>query len=416
MNKTIKVFGIKVYESRSEIAAGTGLDPSERLINALGGSVTEAGVPVDHKAALTLSAVWRAVNIISSTIAALPAKVYKHHSDGSRLQDDSHPVQNLLKNPSVISSDFIWRETTQALLLLYGNSYNIINRDGNGVATSFTAIHPDDVTPFYNSKLNRVTYRVNSTNINADVLADNMLHIPGLGFDGLKGYSNISVMRESLSLGIAAQKFGARFFGNGANMDGVLETPGVLTDDVYKRIRESWDEKYRGLSKSHNTAILEGGMKYTRIGIPPEDAQFLQTRQFQISEIARWFGVQPHLLMDLDRATNNNIEHQSMEFVTYTLQPWLKRWESEMNRKLFRKDEGAYVEFNLNGLLRGDSKSRGEFYRSMFSIGAISPNQIRRLENQTPYDGGDQFFAQAGFMPITDLQDFHKSKTKKNEN
>ena len=304
-----------------------------------------------------------------------------------------------------------------AVLLLWGNAYAVIRRDENSNIQELILVHPSDVNVFRSEKDSRLYYTVSIDGRGYNVASKDMLHIPGLSFDGIKGYSPIAVMRESMGLGLAAQKFGARFFGNGANMDGVIEVAGTLSDTVYDRLRKSWDEKYHGISNSHKTAILEGGSTYKRIGIPPEEAQFLQTRQFQISEVGRMFGVQPHLLMDLDRATNNNIEHQGMEFVTFTLTPWVSRIEAELNRKLFTTEEKItkYVEFNLSGLLRGDSKSRSEYYKSMFSIGAMSPNRIRQLENESAYDGGDQHFAQAGYMPITQLADYHKSKTNKNE-
>lgn len=414
MKDIVKILGIKVYERQYLSNVGTSKAPTEILINALGGNLSTAGVSVTVDTAITLSAVWRAINILSSTIASLPLKVYKTTEDGSRISLSAHPSQMLMNHPSNIMNDFIFRETMMAVLLLYGNAYAVkIKNSTTGYVEELVFIHPDDVTVYKQD--NKLIYQIKG--IADPVTQSEMLHIAGLSFDGLKGKSVISAMRESMGLSIAAQRFGSKFFANGANMDGVLEAPGVLSDEVYEHIRKSWDEKYAGVDNAKKTAILEAGMKYTRIGIPPEDAQFLQTRQFQVSEVARWFGVQPHLLMDLDRATNNNIEHQGMEFVTYTLMPWVARWESELNEKLISKSEqqNTYFEYNLAGILRGDSKSRSEYYRTMWGLSAISANEIRKLENQPAYEGGDQYFAQAGFVPVHLMEQYHLQKQTPNE-
>lgn len=414
MKKEIRLFGIKIYEMRSEL--GTLSNPSAELITTLGSNRTDSGVDVNSRSVLTLTAIWRAVNILSGTIASLPVHVYTKQDDGSRSELPGHVVSSVMKNPNTVQTGFIFRESMMAVLLLWGNAYAVIRRNERGIIEELIWVHASDVNVFRGTD-SKIYYQVFVDGRAYTVASKDMLHFPGLSFDGVKGYSPISVMRESMGLGLAAQKFGARFFGSGANMDGVIEVPSTLNDEVYKRLRDSWDEKYHGLEKSHKTAILEGGSTYKRIGIPPEEAQFLQTRQFQVAEVARMFGVQPHLLMDLDRATNNNIEHQGIEFVMFTLTPWISRLEAEMNRKLFDSDDRPrhYVEFNLSGLLRGDSKSRSEYYKAMFSIGAMSPNRIRQLENEPGYDGGDEHFAQAGYMPITQLAEYHKSKISKHE-
>lgn len=407
MKKEIRIFGIPIYEVRS-VSTGPIDDPAEAFVNAVGGKLTDAGTPANKKTVLTLTAVWRAVNILSGTIAALPLHVYRRNDDGSRLRDDSHAAAKLLHKPNRNVTDFMFRETMQAVLLMWGNTYAMIRRTDRGFPEELVLVHPSDVTPMMHQQ-NR-HYSVKVDNHVYTVPDKDMIHIPGLSFDGMQGYSPLAVMRESMGLGLAAQKFGARFFGSGANMDGVVQVPGSLNDKAYERLRNSWNEKYQGLSNSHKTAILEGDAKYVRIGIPPEEAQFLQTRKFQITEVARMFGIAPHLLSDLDRATHNNIEHQGMEFVMFTLTPWIKRWEAELNKKLFGADDRGnyFCEFNLNGLLRGDSKSRSEYYRAMFSIGAMNPNQIRQLENEAPYEGGDQYFAQGAYIPIDDIKNKYK--------
>jgi HK97 family phage portal protein len=413
VKKQFRIFGVPIWETRSE-SLGTLDQPSPQLLQTLGGISTSAGVNVTESSILTLTAVWRAVNILSGTIAALPLHVYKRNDDGSRLRDDVHRSALVLNQPNKNTTDFIFRETLQAVLLMWGNTYAIIRRDDNGYPKELIMAHPSSVLPLLREE--ERYYQVRVDNYVYTVPGKDMIHVPGLSFDGKQGYSPLTVMRESMGLSLAAQTFGARFFGSGANMDGVIQVPGSLNDTAYDRIRTSWNEKYRGLSKSHNTAILEGDAKYVRIGIPPEDAQFLETRQFQIAEVARMFGIAPHLLMDLERATHNNIEHQGMEFVMFTLTPWIKRWEAELNKKLFNADDrGKYFcEFNLNGLLRGDSKARSDYYRAMFSIGSMSPNQIRKLENEPPYEGGDQYFAQGAYIPIDAIKNkYNDGNTKK---
>lgn len=408
VKRVVKLFGIKIFEEREERSLGSFDNPSSELLSALSSPVTDAGVHVTNRTVLTLTAVWRAVNILSGTIAALPLNVYRKTKDGHREKLSNHPVADLLDDPNTDMTDFIFRETMMAVLLLRGNCYAVIRRDpATGRAVELLPVDPEGVivvkTPkgkYYSARIDSVQY---------EIPASDMIHIPGLSFDGERGYSPIAVMAESMGLGLAAQKFGARFFGSGANMDGVIQVPGKLNDQAYQRLRDSWNAKYKGLSRSHETAILEGDAKYQRIGIPPEEAQFLETRKFQVAEVARMYGVQPHLLMDLERATHNNIEHQGIEFVMFTLTPWIKRWEKELKRKLFTGDQRKdyFIEFNITGLLRGDSKARSDYYRSMFSIGAMNPNRIRQLENEAPYEGGDQYFAQGAYMPIEKLKNQH---------
>lgn len=424
MKKQFRLFGLKVWEERVEepeqrsltITDGSTLaNPSAAIVSALGGGLSEAGVTVNHRTVLTLTAVWRAVNVISGTIASLPLQVYKKGTDGSRQLLPDHPVQKVVNRPNGIMTDYIFRETLQASLLLHGDAFAVIIRD-QGRPVGLLPVLKPDVYVFQNDQ--RLSYKVRLNDVIFTVDSKDMVHVPGLGFDGIQGYSPISIMAESMGVALAAQRFGARFFGRGANMSGVVEVPGVMKDDVYDRFKTSWDDTYSGICNSFKTAILEGGSKFNRIGIPPEEAQFIQTRQFQVAEVARMFGVQPHMLMDLERSTNNNIEHQGMEFVSFTLMPWVARWEAELNRKLFSNLEKAdhYLEYNLTALLRGDAKSRSEYYRGLFAIGAMSPNEIRRLENQSAYEGGDQYFAQAGYMPINALENYHLSKNKTNGN
>jgi HK97 family phage portal protein len=420
MGKEVRIFGIPVYEVREKenrnfTNVGTLSDPSQALLDALKafGANTSGGVPVTVDSALTLTAVWRAVNVLSGTMASLPLHVYKSE-EGSRKQIKAHKIAKLLKNPSKLMNAFMFRETMQAVLLMYGNAYAVIRKDSNGIPNELILVHPNDVLPMKNGGMLIYKVRIETEYLIID--QKDMIHLAGVGFDGLVGKSPIRIMAESLGVALNAQRYGNNFFANGAHISGVIETPQELNDETYKRLRDSWNKAYTGIDNSSKTAILDAGMKFSKIGVPPEEAQFLQTRQFQVSEVARMFGVQPHLLMDLERSTNNNIEHQGIEFVTFTLMPWISRWEAELNAKLFTSNEKEdhYTEFNVNGLLRGDAKSRGDLYRTLFNIAAMNPNEIRQLENLPAYEGGEEYFVQGANVPISKLDSFYTNKINKN--
>ena len=230
-----------------------------------------------------------------------------------------------------------------------------------------------------------------------------MLHIPGLGFDGLVGYSPIAMAKNAIGMAIACEEYGAKFFANGAAPGGVLEHPGTIKDP--QRVRESWQSTFGGSGNANKIAVLEEGMKYTPIGISPEQAQFLETRKFQINEIARIFRVPPHMVGDLEKSSFSNIEQQSLEFVKYTLDPWVIRWEQSIQRTLLSKDEKAayFVKFNLEGLLRGDYQSRMNGYAIGRQNGWMSANDIRELENldRIPAeDGGDLYLINGNMLPL----------------
>lgn len=241
-----------------------------------------------------------------------------------------------------------------------------------------------------------------------------MLHLRGLSTNGYKGKSPIAVHRDNLSLTASAQQYGEKFFNQGGNMSGVFKYPSTLKPEAYKRLKHDLIQQSVGLHNAHTPLLLEGGMTYERISIPPEDAQFIATRKFQKTEIATIYGVPPHMIADLERATNNNIEHQGMEFVQYCLMPYLVRLEEEFNRKLLRYDEFGeyYFLFGLNGLLRGDAKTRSEYYKNMNLIGALSANEIRSLEDMNAYEGGDEYFVQANMQTIENAKSI---KTENNE-
>jgi HK97 family phage portal protein len=228
-----------------------------------------------------------------------------------------------------------------------------------------------------------------------------ILHIRALSPDGIIGYSPIQLARQAVGLSLALEEFGARYFGNGADPGTVLEHPGTLSDEAWNRIKESWEESHKGLERSHRFAILEEGMKIEKIGIPPEDSQFIESRKFQLAEIARIYRMPPHLVGDLSNATFSNIEHQGIEFVVHTIRPWLVRWEQGLHRKLLAPEEAKtfFAEFLVDGLLRGDMTARYTAYSVGRNGGWLSANDIRELENQNPIEGGDQYLIPLNMIP-----------------
>ncbi len=366
------------------------------------GAPTGAGVVVDEESSITLSAVYACVRIISETIASLPLNVYQRDGSSKHIARD-HPLQHLLHyEPNDFMTSFVFRETMQAYVTLWGNAYARIKRNGGARPTALIPIHPSKVKPLI--KKSALWYEVTTKAGPMLIPAVDMLHIPGLGFDGLQGKSPIQVARENIGLGLASQGFGADFFKNNASFSGVLESPNTLKPEARKNITESWKNRHSGQGNRFLTPLLEGGIKFNPIGIPPEQAQWIASRKFQLTEVARIFRVPPHMMADLERSTNNNIEHQGMEFVTHTLRPWAVKWEQEQDRKLFRESEklSHYSKFNMDALLRGDAKTRAMFLRTHFHMGTMNRNEIRALEDQNPIEGGDTYYIPMNLTPDTE--------------
>lgn len=361
----------------------------ERLL--LGGyGETTAGVDINEHNALGISTVFACVRAISEDVAKLPLILYRE-TDGrgkERLRD--HPLYPLLRErPNDEMTAFDLRSCITAHALLRGNGYIEIERDGAGRPLALWPLNPDRVEVRRGSDGGIVyVYRDPDLNVTRTIFADDVVHIRGLGSNGLVGYSVVRFARESLGLTAAAERFGGSFFGNSSMPKGVLEHPGVLGEEAQKNLRSSWESVHRGPRNYGRIAILEEGMKFHAVTIPPEDAQFLETRQFQVPEICRWFRMPPHKVADLSRATFSNIEHSSIEYASDTLLPWLVRWEQEIKRKcLLRSEQGLFVEHLTAALLRGDLKSRYDAYAIGRQWGWLSPDDIREFENLNPING-----------------------------
>ena len=374
----------RLFRSSPENPSTSLSNPAAWLTGLFGTSKT--GVQVSEDNALTFSAVYAAVRIISETIASIPLNVYQ--ADGeTRVKAVGHPVQDLLaKAPNSVSSTFTFREAMASNLVLHGNAYAKIEMNAAGRPTALIPLNPMKVEVKVIDGEKVYVFDEKHTYLDYE-----MLHFVGLSFNGLTGKSPLSMAREAVAIGLAAQEYGARFYSNGANAGGVITAPGRLNTEVVKRLRESWNRAQSGLGSSHSTAILEEGMKYEKIGLDPEAAQFLQSRKFQVNEIARIFRIPPSYLADLENSsTRANTEQQAIQFVRDCITPYVRRMEVELNRKLFREDEpNLYAYFTMEGLMRGDQKARYEAYAVARNWGWLSVNDIRDLENLNPVEGGD---------------------------
>ena len=336
---------------------------------------TNSGKTVNERTAMQTTAVYACVRILAETIASLPLHTYMNTETGKEKARE-HPMYHLLSDsPNPEMTSFVFRETLMGHLLLWGNSYSQIIRDGHGKVVALYPLLPDKMK-VERSENGEIYYIYNSEGKDYLLRNTEVLHIPGLGFDGLIGYSPIAMAKNAIGMALATEEYGAKFFSNGANPGGVLEHPGVVKDP--HRIRDSWNQVYQGTSNAHRVAVLEEGMKFSPIGIPPEQAQFLETRKYQTEEICRIFRVPPHLVGDLERATFSNIEHQSISFVVHTIRPWLVSIEQSINKALFsdKEKEKYFVSFLVEGLLRGDYESRMRGYSIGIQNGFMSPNDV----------------------------------------
>ena len=384
---------------------------------------TTSGKPVNERTAMQTTAVYACVRILAEAVASLPLHVYEYQDDGGKKLVHDHPLYYLLHDePNPEMTSFVFRETLMSHLLIWGNAYAQIIRDGAGRVLGLYPLLPDKMDVQRDEKGN--IYYVYSRNsdenpmfkeyVNIRLKAEDVLHIPGLGFDGLIGYSPIAMAKNAVGMTLACEEYGASFFANGANPGGVLEHPGVLKDP--SKVRESWNSVYRGVNNAHKIAVLEEGMKYQQIGIPPEEAQFLETRKFQINEIARLYRIPPHMVGDLDKSSFSNIEQQSLEFVKYTLDPWVIRWEQSLQRSLpLPGEKGKYfIKLNVDGLLRGDYQSRMNGYAVGRQNGWFSANDIREMENMNPIpdeEGGNLYLINGAMTKLAEAGAFAKTDT-----
>ena len=372
---------------------------------------TSAGRPVTERSAMQMTAVYSCVRILAEAIAGLPLHVYRYKDGGGKEKALEHPLYRLLHDePNPEMTSFVFRETLMTHLLLWGNAFAQVVRNGLGEVIGLYPLQPNrmSVGRDLDSKALYYEYQTSWDEPAGQyqtirLTPSDVLHVPGLGFDGLVGYSPIAMAKNAIGLAQATEDYGASFFANGAAPGGVLEHPGTIKDP--SRVRESWQATFGGARNGNKVAVLEEGMKYTPISVSPEQAQFLETRKFQLNEIARIFRIPPHMIGDLEKSSFSNIEQQSLEFVKYTLDPWVIRWEQAITKTLLnpREKQQLFVKFNVEGLLRGDYQSRMEGYAVARQNGWMSANDIRELENLDRIeaaDGGDLYLVNGNMLPL----------------
>jgi HK97 family phage portal protein len=385
-------------------------NPDRWLLRAFGAGPTSSGVQVDESATLSSSAFWAGVRLIAESLSTVPLHVYRMTPSGERRVERDHPVDDLIyssPNPEMTAQE--WRSQMMAALILAGNSYNEIVRDRGGRIRQLWPLS------WYRVEIKRAQddslyYQISTTGLDdvtdrqtvAILPSEQVLHLRGFNVRGLLGESMVNKLRETIGITIATEAFGASFYGSGTTLSGVLEHPGELSEAAQKRLKASWDARHSGLSRAHRIAILEEGMKFTPISVPPEAAQFLETRQFQVQEAARALRLPPHMIGDLSRATFSNIEHQAIEFVTHSLRPWASILEQRMQLSLLTPQEraqGYYIRHNLEGLLRGDIKARYDAYAVGRQWGWLSVDDIRALEDLNPIENGDIYLQPMNMVP-----------------
>lgn len=362
---------------------------ASNIVDWLNGNGARNAPRVTSHTAMQMPAVWRAVNLLSSSSASLPLRAYK---------DDATPVRApALDNPHPDLTAFEVGELRMVHLLLWGNSFAQKIRNGSNQVIELWPLPPSQV------QVGRVApTAANPTGKVFKLGADDraftpadVLHIPGLGYDGTCGVSPIRLARQAIGLGLAAEDYASKLYSSGSLMSGILQTETRLDQDDADRLKTNWKAKVTGLDKAHDIAVLDSGAKFQQVSVPPADAQMIESRRFQISEIARWFGVPPHMLMDTEKSTSwgSGIEQQGIGFVVYTLRPWLSRIEQRLTREV--TGTGVYAKFKVEGLLRGDSAARASFYNVMRNVGAFNADEIRALEDLPPIpDGAGQSYLQ----------------------
>jgi HK97 family phage portal protein len=350
-----------------------------------------SGVMVSADNVMTFSAVLACVRVLAESVASLPLITYRRLADGGKERAVNHPLYSVLHDsPNDDMTSMQWRETSMAHCVLWGNCYSEIVYDGGGRVRELWPLMPQYMR--VERKNDAILYHYEEPGKRPIPYESwQILHVPGLSMNGLIGLSMISIARDAIGLGLTLNEYGGRQFANGTRAGGVLETPGQMSEEAYKRLKESFSAEYAGTANAGKTVLLEEGTTFKPITLPNDDAQFLESRKFQVEEVARIFRVPLHKINSLEHATFSNIEHQSIEFVTDTLRPWLVRWEQAMAHKLIsaREKSRVFPEFLVDGLLRGDTTSRYQAYAIGRQWGWFSINDILKMENMNPIEDGD---------------------------
>jgi HK97 family phage portal protein len=353
------------------------------------GGVTAAGVPVTTERAMSVSAIWAGIRVLANAVASIPLKVFQLTADG-KVVAYRHPLYELLHDqPNAWMTSYEWRFLGMVHLLLRGKFINKVLPGARGFADQLVPLHPDRVS-VEQLPSGKLRFRHRKPDGQEEILLqDEVFYVRGMSLDGVNGVSFIEYGRETIGLALAAEAAGARFFTNDSTPGGVIEHPGTLSPEAAQRIEDSYALRNSAAGRGR-TVVLDEGMKYTAVSISPKDAQFIETRGLTVTEFARWIGVPPHKIADLSRSTNNNIEHQGMEFVTDAVGPWTVNWAQAIRRDLILATDTYQAEFILAGLLRGDAKTRSEYYSAMINAGVMTRNEARELENLNRLPGLDE--------------------------
>jgi HK97 family phage portal protein len=399
------------FEKRSS----TLTNPSQWLSDFFsGGSASKAGIDVNEDTAIKIMAVYACVRLLSETVASLPLNLNKYVKNGKERALE-HNLYNILHDiPNSEQTSFEFRQNAMVNILLCGETFAEIVRDNGGKIIELWPIPNQNVIIYYYLDTMKLAYyEITLPNGGMQrIYPENMWHIKGLARDRVKTFNPCIVAREAFGLSLAAEEYGERFFSNGTNVGGIIEYPTIVSDEAAKRFRDSTREKYEGLGKANRLMFLEQGSKFTGVNTTNDKAQFLETRKFQVVEIARFFNIPPHMIMDLERSTNNNIENQSIGFVIYSLMPWLVRIEQSIFKDLLLPSERKkyFAKFNLNNLLRGDSAARKDFYSTMLQNGVFCPNDVLELEDMNTYEGGSVHMVNGAMIPMSGIEELYKQK------
>ena len=380
----------RLFEQRASLEnPSTSLsDPANWLFNAFGSQPTAANIVVNERNATQITAFWSAVNTISDTLGELPVKLLQNNADGSQTIVRNHPALNRLRmSPNPLMSAVVYRSTIQSHVLTWGNGYSWIKRNAMQEPFELWPLLPADTRPVF--KDGKLVFATRFENNNRELPSEDVLHIPALSRNGIIGMSIVGEQREMLGSALATQRFGSKFFANGAHPGGLISFPGKVTDPA--KIRDQIEKKTGG-ENAHRMLVLDGDAKFSTFAIPPDDAQFLQTREFSVDEIGRMFRLPLHFLNKMGQATFNNLEMMGAHFVQYTMMPWITRWEQELTRKLLTEDEiadGMIFKFVVAALIRGDIKTRSEVHAKGIQFGWVTRNEVRAFEDLNPLDGLD---------------------------
>jgi HK97 family phage portal protein len=369
-----------------------------------------SGISVTPETALTFTAVFSAINVLSTDVAGLPLEVWTTMPTGGRKRVPTDPRYDLLYcEPNEDSTSIRFRTAQMGHALAWGNSYSAIERLGDGTPAALRLLspRPNDTRP-ERTRSGRLVYTTEGGR-GPSLPAEDVIHVAGLGWDGLVGFSPIAMARQAIGLGIAAEQFGASFFGNGSTPKGVLKKPGKMNPEAMQRLRTQWEAVHQGTVNANRVAVLEEGLEWQNISIAPEDAQFLETRKFQVLEIARLYNLPPHKIGDYSMAHLANLEESNVDYLNTTLRPWLEAIEQELNRKFFSRDErarGLHVRHDMTALLRGNTAARTARNQAMRNGGALSADDWRTDEGQNPIgpeQGGDLYIVQGQYVPLADV-------------